>query len=59
MVELKKILDWSLTKQPRWSQKVATMRGNVKSKNGEQTMELDERFRQRESLQTIFDVVKC
>ena len=56
MVELKKILDWSLTKQPRWSQKVASMRGNVKDGK---TMELDERFRQRESLQTIFDVVKC
>ncbi|MBE8949604.1 MAG: TIGR03986 family CRISPR-associated RAMP protein [Quinella sp. 3Q1] len=56
MVELKKILDWSLTKQPRWSRKVATMRGNIKEGK---TMELDERFRQRETLQTIFDVIKC
>lgn len=58
MVELKKILDWSSTKQADWSKKIATMRGSVKSRNGEQTMELDERFKQRESLPTIFDVMK-
>lgn len=58
MIELKKILDWSLTKRKHWSQKIATMRGNVKFRNGKQTLELDERFRQRESLPTIFDLVK-
>lgn len=59
MVELKKILDWSLTKrEERWSQQVETMRGNVKIKNGKQTLDLDERFRQRKSLPTIFDVIK-
>lgn len=58
MDELKKILDWSLTKRERWSQNIATMRGNVKIRNDKQTLELDERFRQRESLPTIFDVVK-
>ena len=58
MVELKKILDWSLTKRERWSKKIATMRGSVKIRDGKQTMELDERFRQRDPLPTIFDVVK-
>ncbi len=58
MVELKKISDWSLTKREHWSQKIAPMRGNAKFRNGKQTMELDERFRQRDTLPTIFDLVK-
>ena len=61
MDELKKILDWSLTKREHWSQKVEPMRGSVKFRNGKQTMELDERFRQRKSLptiKTIFEVVR-
>ena len=45
MVELKKILDWSLTKRDDWDKKIAIMHGDVKIQNGEETLKLDERFR--------------
>ncbi len=54
MEELKIILDWSLTKKVDcWSAKIKSMSGNVSQKDG-----VDERFKQREPLPTIFEVVK-
>ena len=59
MVELKKISDWSLTKREGWSAKVKSVSGEVElNKNGEETLKLDEQFRQRDPLPTIFEVVK-
>ena len=61
MVELKKILDWSLTKRAGWSAKVKSVSGNVKTNkhNGKQSLELDEQFKQRLPLPTIFKVLQC
>ncbi len=53
MCALKKILDWSLTKQPNWISKIKAMSGEVSQANG-----VDERFKQREPLPSIFEVVK-
>ena len=59
MVELKKILDWSLTDRPGWSDKVKSVSGEVKkNKKGEEIFELNEQFKQRLPLQKISDVVK-
>ena len=58
MDELKKILDCSFIGRKGWNGKVKEMRGNS---NGKNTMELDERFKQRVPLQTIktiFEAVK-
>lgn len=58
--ELKKILDWSTTTRDDWSKKIEVMRGSVKFINDKKIMELDERFKTRESLPTIFQIVdKC
>ena len=53
MAELKKILDWSLTERKNWSSKIKSMSGDVSQANG-----VDERFKQREPLPSIFEVVK-
>ena len=61
MDELKKILDWSPTQRKGWSNAVKHMSGTPKNFNGKETMELDERFKQREPLptiKTIFESVK-
>ena len=52
MAELKKILDWSLTSRADWSEKIKSMSGDVSAGN------VDERFKTREALPTIFEVVK-
>lgn len=53
MNELKKILDWSLTGQKNWNSKIKSMSGDVSKANG-----VDERFKQREPLPSIFEVIK-
>ena len=53
MDELTKILDWSQTARQGWSGKVKSMSGDVSQKDG-----VDERFKQRIPLPTIFEVVK-
>ena len=53
MAELKKILDWSMTKRTNWSSKIQAMSGEVSKSNG-----VDERFKQREPLPSIFEVLK-
>ena len=51
--ELKEILDWSKAERKNWSAKVKSMSGDVSQKNG-----VDERFKQRVPLPSIFQVVK-
>ena len=51
--ELKKILDWSLAKQTDWSERIKSMSGDVS-----QADSVDERFKKRAPLPTIFEVVK-
>ena len=51
--QLKKILDWSLTSRAGWSDKVKSMSGDVSQKDG-----VDQRFKTRETLPTIFEVVQ-
>lgn len=46
MAELKKILDWSLTERANWNSKIKAING------------VDERFKQRAPLPSIFEVVK-
>lgn len=53
MAELKKILDWSLTSRADWSDKIKSMSGDVSQKDG-----VDLRFKNRDTLPTIFEVVK-
>ena len=53
MDDLKKISDWSLTQKPGWDNKVKSMSGDVSQKDG-----VDQRFKTREPLPTIFEVVK-
>lgn len=53
MAELKKILDWSLTERANWNSKIKAMSGEVSQANG-----VDERFKQRAPLPSIFEVVK-
>lgn len=53
MNQLKKILDWSLTSRAGWDDKVKSMSGDVSQKDG-----VDQRFKTREPLPTIFEVVK-
>lgn len=53
MRELNAILDWSLTTRKNWNTKIKSMSGDVSQADG-----VDERFKQRESLPTIFEVVK-
>lgn len=53
MDELKKILDWKTTELPNWSAKIKSMSGDVAHKGS-----VDERFKTREILPTIFEVVK-
>lgn len=53
MDELKEILDWSKSKRKDWSEKVKSMSGDVSQEDG-----VDERFKQRMPLPTIFKVVK-
>ncbi|MBR4383441.1 MAG: TIGR03986 family CRISPR-associated RAMP protein [Selenomonadaceae bacterium] len=61
MDELKMILDFSPATKKGWSNSVKQMSGTPKNFNGKETMELDERFKQRTPLptiQTIFEAVK-
>ena len=51
--QLKKILDWSLTSRADWDDKVKPMSGDVSQKDG-----VDQRFKTREPLPTIFEVVR-
>lgn len=53
MDELKMILDWSPAERKGWSAKIKSMSGDVSQKNN-----VDERFKQRAPLPTIFEVVK-
>ena len=53
MAEVKKILDWSLTGRKDWSFKIKAMSGEVSQAGG-----VDERFKQRDPLPSIFEVVK-
>ena len=53
MCALKKILDWSQTRRKGWSERIKSMSGNVSQKYG-----VDERFKQRVPLPSIFEVVK-
>ena len=53
MCALKKILDWSQTRRKGWSERVKSMSGNVSQKYG-----VDERFKQRVPLPSIFEVVQ-
>ena len=53
MCALKKILDWSQTRRKGWSERVKSMSGDVSRKDG-----VDERFKQRVPLPSIFEVVK-
>ena len=53
MAELKKILDWSLTERANWNSKIKAMSGEVSQATG-----VDERFKQRAPLPSIFEVVK-
>ena len=50
---LKIILDWSRTEQKSWSARVKSMSGDVSQRDG-----VDERFKQRVPLPSIFEVVK-
>ncbi len=51
MAELKKILDWSQTSRPDWDEKIKNMSGDVSNS-------VDQRFKTRAPLPTIFEVVK-
>ena len=53
MDELQIILDWSQTSRPHWRELVKSMSGDVSQKDA-----VDERFKQRVPLPTIFEVVK-
>lgn len=53
MAELNKILDWSLTSRADWKEKIKSMSGDVSQHDG-----VDLRFKTREPLPTIFEVVK-
>ena len=53
MAEVKKILDWSLTGRKDWNFKIKAMSGEVSQAGG-----VDERFKQRDPLPSIFEVVK-
>ena len=53
MAEVKKILDWSLTGRKDWNFKIKAMSGEVSQADG-----VDERFKQRDPLPSIFEVVK-
>ena len=52
MDELNAILDWSQTRRPNWDLKVKSMSGDVSQHDG-----VDQRFKNRESLPTIFEVL--
>ncbi len=61
MDELKMILDFSPATKKNWSDSVKLMSGTPKNFNGKETMELDERFKQRvplPTIKTIFEAVK-
>lgn len=53
MAELNKILDWSLTSRADWKYKIKSMSGDVSQRDG-----IDQRFKTREILPTIFEVVR-
>ena len=53
MDELKIMLDWSLTERKDWALRVKSMSGDVSQSDG-----VDERFKQRVPLASIFEVVK-
>ena len=55
MAELKKFLDWSVTRRDNWSKQIEQMRGDF-SQDG-----VNEKFKQRvplQELKSIFEVVK-
>ncbi|MBR0102958.1 MAG: hypothetical protein IJQ01_05620, partial [Selenomonadaceae bacterium] len=53
MDELKIMLDWSLTERKDWASRIKSMSGDVSQRDG-----VDERFKQRVPLASIFEVVK-
>lgn len=58
MENLREMSDWSHTHETGWDDKVKQMSGKVKKNlDGTETLELDDKFKQRMPLQTIFEVV--
>ena len=54
--ELNKILDWKNTEKPNWSGKIAPLKSTYDSEK--KTMNVDDKFKKRAPLPTIFEVVK-